>query len=63
MFAITFPISHDHLRYICYIAIGYRHSFVHYKSNESDLYLVDNIENVLILSPEGPIFEGRPCEN
>ena len=43
--------------------MGYRYYFVHDKSKESDLYLVDNVENGMILSPEGPNFEGRPCEN
>ena len=33
------------------------------KSKEGDLYLVDNVENGIILSPEGPNFEGRPGEN
>ena len=63
MFVITFPISHDHLRYISCTTIGYKHSFVHDKSKESELYLVDNVENGMILSAEGPNFEGRPREN
>ena len=39
------------------------YSFVHEKSKEGDLYLVDNVEYGIILSPEGPNFEGRPREN
>ena len=48
---------------ISYTTIGYMYSFVHEKSKEGDLYLVDNVENGIILSPEGPNFEGRPREN
>ena len=48
---------------ISYTTIGYKYSFVHGKSKEGDLYLVDNVENGIILSPEGPNFEGRPREN
>ena len=39
------------------------YSFVHEKSKEGDLYIVDNVENGIILSPEGPNSEGRPREN
>ena len=37
-----------------YTTIGYKYSFVHEKSKEGYLYLVDNVENGIILSPEGP---------
>ena len=63
MFIITFPISNAHRRYISYTTIGYKYSFAHEKSKEGDLYIVDNVENGIILSPEGPNFEGRPREN
>ena len=63
MFITAFPIHHAHLRYIAYTAIGYKYSFVHAKSKEGDLYLVDNVENGIILSPEEPSVEGRPREN
>ena len=63
MFVISFPISHAHRRYISYTTIGYKYSFVHEKSKEVDLYIVDNVENGIILSPEGPNFEGRPREH
>ena len=46
---------------IHYIMLKY--SFAHEKSKEGDLYIVDNVENWIILSPEGPNFEGRPREN
>ena len=62
MFIISFPIGHAHLRYISYTTIGYKYSFVHDKSKEGDLYIVDNVENGIILSPEGPNFEGRQRE-
>ena len=61
MFMIAFPISDAHRR--LYHTICYKYSFVHGKSKEGDLYLVDNVENGVILSPEGPNFEGRPREN
>ena len=61
MFVITFPINHDNL--LPYTTIDYKYSFIHDKSKDSDLYLVDNVENGIILSPEGPKFEGRPREN
>ena len=43
--------------------IGYKYSFVNEKSKDGVLYLVDNVENGIILSPEGRNFEGRPREN
>ena len=54
MFIITCPISHAHLRYISYTTIGYTYTCVHDKSKEGDLYIMDNVENAIILSPEGP---------
>ena len=52
MFVNTFPISHDHLLWISYTTIGYMYSFVHDKSKESELDIVDNVENGMIFSPE-----------
>ena len=63
MCIIAFPISDAHSTIISYTTIGYKYSFVHEKSKDGDLYLVDNVENGIILSPEGPNFEGRPREN
>ena len=63
MFIIAFPISDAHRRLYHTLTIGYMYSFVHEKSKEGDLYLVDNVENGIILSPEGPNFEDRPREN
>ena len=67
MFMITFPIDQPcSSTIISYTTIGYMYSFVGptcEKSKEGDLYLVDNVENGIILSPEGPNFEGRPREN
>ena len=57
MFIITFPISHAHLRYLPYTTIGYKYTFVDDKSKECDLYLVDSVDNGIMLSPEGPNFD------
>ena len=62
MFIFAFPISDAHRR-LSYTTIGYKYSFVHEKSKEGDMYLVDNVENGIILSPEGPNIEGRTREN
>ena len=54
MFIIAFPINDAHRRlyHTLQQVISYMYSFVHDKSKEGDLYLVDNVEYEIILSPE-----------
>ena len=56
-------LTHTHTHTTAAKLVVRWYSFVHEKSKEGDLYLVDNVENGIILSPEGPNFEGRPREN